>query len=259
MSVRRMLPFVILNIFVSAAVVLGILFWWDSRRAEEPTTIVNAPGASLTAVQVTAAAPTPLPRNTDTPTPDAGPLTHIVKPGDTLGSISQFYDVTLDDIMAANGISNPNLLSVGQELIIPVGGLATATLVATATLDPNLVPSPIPTDPADEPAGEGEAVIEITAVIGAGNLTAETVQLTNRGGRQVAMLDWQLADADGHVYTFGQVTLFGDGAAIELHTETGQDGPADLYWGLEEPVWEPGELVTLLDAEGTIRATLQVP
>jgi hypothetical protein len=68
-----------------------------------------------------------------------------------------------------------------------------------------------------------------------------------------------VADEDGHVYTFGQVTLFGDGAGVLVHTETGQDNSTDLYWGLEEPVWESGEVVTLLDAGGEAQATFAVP
>ena len=101
--------------------------------------------------------------------------------------------------------------------------------------------------------------MEITAVTGVDDLTEEAVQITNFGSRQIALLGWKLSDADGHVYTFGQVTLFGDGAAIQIHTETGQDGPADLYWGLETPIWQTGERVTLLNAEETIQATFDIP
>ena len=36
-----------------------------------------------------------------------------------MGLISGRYDLSIDEIMAANGMSNPNLLYVGQELIIP--------------------------------------------------------------------------------------------------------------------------------------------
>ena len=35
MSYQRMLPFLLLNILVSAAVMLAILWWWD-RRVPEP-------------------------------------------------------------------------------------------------------------------------------------------------------------------------------------------------------------------------------
>ncbi|GAB4504800.1 MAG: hypothetical protein Fur0043_17940 [Anaerolineales bacterium] len=47
-----------------------------------------------------------------------GPV-YIVQAGDTLSSIAARFDVTLDDLMAANDITDPNLLSAGQELVIP--------------------------------------------------------------------------------------------------------------------------------------------
>ena len=98
-----------------------------------------------------------------------------------------------------------------------------------------------------------------TAVTNPGSLTEETVQITNFGGSQVALLDWELSDSGGHIFKFGQITLFGDGAAIQIHTEAGQNGPADQYWGLETPIWEPGEQVTLRDTDGNVQATFIVP
>lgn len=54
----------------------------------------------------------------------AGPTTtHIVKAGDELGLISKLYDVSIADIVSLNGITNPDLLYVGQELIIPAAGV----------------------------------------------------------------------------------------------------------------------------------------
>jgi len=44
---------------------------------------------------------------------------YIVQAGDTLYSIAERFGVTVDDLMAANGIVNPNILAVGQQLIIP--------------------------------------------------------------------------------------------------------------------------------------------
>ena len=43
-----------------------------------------------------------------------------MKSGDTLISIAARYDTTAKKIMAANNISNPRALKVGQVLIIPV-------------------------------------------------------------------------------------------------------------------------------------------
>ena len=47
-------------------------------------------------------------------------LIHVVGRGDTIYSLSRFYSVTADDLMKANGISDPSKISVGQKLIIPV-------------------------------------------------------------------------------------------------------------------------------------------
>jgi LysM repeat protein len=53
------------------------------------------------------------------PTPRTDPSQHVVQPGDTLGRIAQQYGISLEALMQANGLSDPNLLSVGQSLTIP--------------------------------------------------------------------------------------------------------------------------------------------
>ncbi len=58
-----------------------------------------------------------------------GQTIHVVAPGDTLFSISQRYGVSQEAIIAANGLSNPNALVVGQQLIIPAPGTTPATPV----------------------------------------------------------------------------------------------------------------------------------
>lgn len=45
--------------------------------------------------------------------------TYTVQSGDTLGSIAKQHDTTVDAICQANAIENPNLIEVGQVLIIP--------------------------------------------------------------------------------------------------------------------------------------------
>ncbi|MFV9511109.1 LysM peptidoglycan-binding domain-containing protein [Tepidibacillus sp. LV47] len=47
-------------------------------------------------------------------------MTYIVQPGDNLWSIAQRFGTTPEAIMRANGITNPNLIYVGQPLFIPV-------------------------------------------------------------------------------------------------------------------------------------------
>ncbi len=45
---------------------------------------------------------------------------HTVQPGDTLNGIAQLYGLTVQAILDANGLSDPNQLSPGQTLLIPL-------------------------------------------------------------------------------------------------------------------------------------------
>jgi murein DD-endopeptidase MepM/ murein hydrolase activator NlpD len=47
-----------------------------------------------------------------------GPV-YIVQPGDSMYAIAARFSVTIDDLMAANGLTDPNQLAAGQQLIIP--------------------------------------------------------------------------------------------------------------------------------------------
>jgi LysM repeat protein len=51
-----------------------------------------------------------------------GETVHVVQWGETLSLIASRYGVTVEAIMAANGLEDPNFLYVGQRLIIPVKG-----------------------------------------------------------------------------------------------------------------------------------------
>ena len=51
-----------------------------------------------------------------------------VKSGDRLGNIADAFGVDLDELMALNGITNPNIIEVGQALLIPPSTLLIETL-----------------------------------------------------------------------------------------------------------------------------------
>lgn len=63
-------------------------------------------------------APTPNPPIT-LPPPRTETVTYIVQRGDTLRRIAQVYQVTVAQIVNENDISNPDLIEVGQVLLIP--------------------------------------------------------------------------------------------------------------------------------------------
>jgi LysM repeat protein len=71
-----------------------------------------------------------------------GETVYRVSSGDTLSGIAARYDVSVRQLMDANGITNPDRLSIGQELVIP---------------DTNATPNPTPTATATPPASDGEA------------------------------------------------------------------------------------------------------
>lgn len=48
-----------------------------------------------------------------------GTRTYIVQAGDTLGEIAKNYNVTIEALVTANGIDDPDRIEVGQVLVIP--------------------------------------------------------------------------------------------------------------------------------------------
>ncbi|MDX2139791.1 MAG: LysM peptidoglycan-binding domain-containing protein [Chloroflexota bacterium] len=72
-----------------------------------------------------------------------GQVIHVVQPGENLFRISLRYGVSMQAIQQANGISNPNLIFVGQRLVIPAGG----TVPPPATPLPGTPPPAPPTPP----------------------------------------------------------------------------------------------------------------
>ena len=75
---------------------------------------------TATATPTVTATPTPTPEVT--PSPQPTPVTYIIQPGDTLEDIAARFGVDVESLAAANGITDPNLILVGQELIIPAPG-----------------------------------------------------------------------------------------------------------------------------------------
>lgn len=71
------------------------------------------------------------------PSPTAAAL-YTVQTGDTLSGLADRFDTTVDEIVAANGLTDPNALQPGQTLIIP--SLLRTPVAGTAV--PLLTPSP---------------------------------------------------------------------------------------------------------------------
>jgi LysM repeat protein len=81
-----------------------------------------------------------VPRGASVPLPGGAvlpraPVLYAVQPGDTLAAIAKRWGTSVPAIAELNGISNPNLLRVGQQLQIP-GGAAVPRQPSLYTVQP---------------------------------------------------------------------------------------------------------------------------
>ena len=105
---------------------------------------------------------------------------------------------------------------------------------------------------------QGAGQLEITRIVGAGDVASERVEIHHVGESEISLAGWKLQDEDGNEYLFPNLTMVGQGA-VTLYTRTGGNTVVELYWGLEETVWETGEVATLVDPDGNPQATYTVP
>jgi LysM repeat protein len=241
-SWRQFIPFIILNIIVSVLSMSLVLAFWDRGVEVVPPT----PTPTLSALSVAASA---VPTATATIRPSATPHTYTVRPGDTMNAIALELGVSADELMAANGLVDPDTLSAGQVLVVPQPGSGNA-----AESKPTATPAPataIPTESGGEPPQ-----VDIRGVDGAGDIESEVVRLINSGG-VANMAGWTLEDGRGHRYSFPAFTLHN--GAVSVHTKSGADTVIDLYWGLPQAVWTGGTTITLRDAAGDVQSTFQIP
>jgi LysM repeat protein len=100
-----------------------------------------------------APAPAPAPEPEPEPEP-AGPKEYRVEPGDTLNKIAASFGVSVASIQELNSITNPNLIRVGQRILIPA-----ANAKPTPQPEPEPEPAPEP-EPEPEPEPAGPEVVE---------------------------------------------------------------------------------------------------
>ena len=158
-----------------AALVITILFLWRSNETAEPTpTLVAAaataeilPSSTLPSVASSSTPPpstatdNPTPTSTqEAPTPTLVPTPvsreYVVQEGDTLFGLALEWEVTVDDILAANAIPDASLIFPGDVLIIPgIEAVPVPETEPAATASP-AAPSSSPTAGTPDLAGTPE-------------------------------------------------------------------------------------------------------
>ena len=110
-------------------------------------------------------------------------------------------------------------------------------------------------------------LVQIGEVGGVGNLATEYVRLVRPANDTIetmSLQDWQIKDENNHKYSIleqsglASLDLHSQGA-VNIYSKEGESNPIELYLGLSDPIWEPGETVTLIDPQGDIHDTYVIP
>ncbi len=240
----------------------------DAERVMTPTSPPNKPLTPITTVNGTK--PTEIEADSELAATVAGLpegcIVHTLADGESPFILAEQYETSIEAIFAANALTEEDaaFLQIGQVLVIPlencpfvpIGSNEEKTTGATET--PAETPTPTITATITLPPTAVDAQVQIVEVIAPGDVTTEAVVLRNNG-RNVSLTGWTISDAEGNTYTFPERNLFSNGE-ITLYTGVGQSTPVVAYWGRDQAVWgEPGEVVTLSDANGVVQASFRVP
>lgn len=101
-------------------------------------------------------------------------------------------------------------------------------------------------------------VVNISNLIGAGDLENEYVEIQHVGEDELSLEGWKLVDEQNFIFTFPGLTLH-SGGVVRVYTKAGPLSAIELYWGLDGAIWASGERVVLLDAGGEPRSSFEVP
>ena len=104
-------------------------------------------------------------------TATAPAATHMVSAGETLAGIAGKYGTSVDSLVSANNLANPNLIRIGQQIVIAGGPTP-----ATGTAAPGTAGTGTPPTGATHTVGSGETLASIAARHGT---TVEAIAAAN--------------------------------------------------------------------------------
>jgi nucleoid-associated protein YgaU len=87
-----------------------------------PSEATPTPSAEATPTASPSESPSPTPSPTPSPSPSGSPevpKTYVVRSGDTLSGIALSLDISMANLIALNGITDPNKIKPGQVLKLP--------------------------------------------------------------------------------------------------------------------------------------------
>lgn len=133
------------------------------------------------------------------------PTTHIIQPGETLGGIAKTYGITLDELIQANNITNPNRILRGQALTI---------WSVQNSADPA---SLVPEESLSQPLTDAPAASNTVHVVQSGEHLAQIAQRYGINWPLIAQING-ISNPD-HIYAGQELTipaLNGQGGVIDM-------------------------------------------
>jgi len=235
--------YLILNMFVSTTVTVAVLMYWDKYQRPKSNSIPD----SVVVAKVDSSYDEQ--HQSDKTINNVGQSysrTYRVSAGDTVGRIALEFNLTVEELMEANDIGNPNKLAIDQLLFIPVTQSIEPTnrLIATDSMTSNVAVLP----PDSSIVSESSHMLEIRSVSSYGDLESEKLVIFNWGGT-VSLLGWSIVSSAGDTYDFPALRLHESGQ-VTLHTVVGNNTVTDLYWGRLQSAWNSGVTISLIDPSG---------
>ncbi len=135
---------------------------------------------------------------------NSGSSTHVVAPGDTVYHLAQTYGVSAESLMAANSMSDPRDLRVGQLLIIPNG----ENDDAPATASTFALPNPWSVPPADRQFKWPVVAGVVSSPFGIRNgAMHDGVDIAAPAGTPIYAADDGVVIFVGHLHGYGNVVI----------------------------------------------------
>jgi LysM repeat protein len=143
-------------------------------------------------------------------------------------AIAGRYGVSIEAIMDANNITNPDFVFSGQRLVIPRAD-------AASTAAPQA--SPAATN-AGQTRARGCASPHSSATAFSGN---EAVQIANDSDLVINLQGWRLEKENGPAYVIWQHLACFPGSGVVLYTGSGVDTSVALYWNQSDAAVGDGQ------------------
>jgi hypothetical protein len=98
----------------------------------------------------------------------------------------------------------------------------------------------------------------VDAVIGAGDLANEYIQITYLGDTALNLQGWQVLKGNQVVLTLPAYTVY-KGGGFNIYSKVGTNSAIDLYIGKSMAIWKSGDTLKIKDTDGNLRLNYLIP